>query len=155
MSQRPRSIPSSRSLALALCAVPLLALPGCRDATAAEERVTLRTEVVPATAAVGDTVLLRAILHNPTSRRAEFALCGPPVLFEVRTPAAAIVYPIPLDAAFACPGLDVHLLEPGERDTVSVRWRVTGDAGLYAVRSGFREGAGLARRSAPASLRAE
>lgn len=128
---------------LGACAAPAGPFPG----------VQLETEVTPNAAAGGDTVTIRAILHNPTERKVEVGgACGPPVLFEIRrSPSGAPIYPIPLEAAFLCPGEDYHVLDPGETDTVAISWRTPGP-GKFAVRSGFRSGSGLQRLTGPAIL---
>lgn len=126
---------------------------GCTESSGPSFAVGLRTEVTPRALARGDTLLLRAILTNPTARRLDVgASCGPPVLFEVRARTGEVIHPIPLSLTFTCDRIDVHELEPGETDTVLTRWRVSAAAGRYEVRSGFRGGSGLERVTSPATL---
>lgn len=133
-----------------VCGLLILA---CSDASGPTSVVTVRTEVTPATVAIGDTVVFRAILTNPSARRLDLgSVCGPPVLFEVRASTGDVTYPIPLDLTFTCERTDVHDLEPGESDTVSTRWRVSATAGQYSVRSGFRNGQRLQRLTNPIAL---
>lgn len=115
--------------------------------------VQLHTEVTPSSLASGDTATIRAVLHNPTTSAIEVGvLCGPPVLFEIRGPSSdAPIYPIPLDATFLCPGVDYHVLAPGETDTVSTRWKAA-VPGTFTIRSGFRTEAGLQRLTSPVTL---
>ena len=130
-----------------------LCLSACTESTDPWSSVGLRTEVAEATASAGDIVLIRAILTNPTTRQISInSQCGPPVLFELRTGSGSSIYPVPLDASFTCELTDVHILEPGETDTVAVRWRVAAATGVYEVRSGFVRTGGLQRLSAPVAL---
>lgn len=130
-----------------------LVVSACTDTSGPSAVVQLRTEIAPAVVAPGDTLMIRAILTNPTMRRLDVgAACGPPVLFEVRAGTGDAIYPIPLSATFTCERSDVHELEPGETDTVSTRWSVTAAVGQYAVRSGFRSESGLQRLTSPATL---
>ena len=126
---------------------------GCTEASGPSFAVGLRTEVTPGAVASGDTVVLRAILTNPTTRRVDVKVsCGPPVLFEVRGRTGVPIYPISLDATFTCDRIDMHDLEPGETDTVQTRWHVNASAGRYEVRSGFRGVSGLERMATPAAV---
>lgn len=128
----------------------------CRGSLDPLKDIELRTEVAPAVVSVGDTVTIRAILRNTTSKVIEPGLaCGPPVLFELRGTGGDVVHPIRLDGAFACPFLDYHRLEPFETDTVVTRWRVGLSRGDWSVRSGFRSGAKLERLSPAVSLTVE
>ena len=133
--------------------VAALAIGACARSLAPYDAVELRTEVAPTTFAVGDTVVIRAIMRNPTSTVVEPGrACGPPALFEFRNGSGAVVHPIALDGAFTCPGLDYHVLEPFETDTVLVRWRVELTPGPWSVRSGFRAGVKLDRLSPPVDV---
>jgi hypothetical protein len=115
--------------------------------------VELRTQVVPATAWTGDTVVLRAILTNRSTRQAyTSAGCGPPVRIEIRAGSGSAIYPIPIDATFTCQLTDISILEPGETDTLVVPWRVAATVGEYGVRSGFLGSNGLLRLTAPVAL---
>ena len=126
--------------------------PGAGPGSAVE----LRAEALPTAARAGDTVRLLAVLTNPTAQRVDLNLgCGPPVLFEVTTPAGAPVYPVPLDAGFECPLLDEHEIEPWETDTVAVAWRAPAAGGRYAVRAGFRAGGRLVGLTAPVRVQVE
>lgn len=130
-----------------------LTLAACTEASAPFFKADLRTEVAPATVTAGDTVVLRAIMTNPTAQRLDVGgACGPPVFFEVNPSAGDPLYPIPLDLPFTCERNDLHDLEPGEVDTLTVRWRVPAAAGQYSVRSGFRTANGLERLSSPVAL---
>ena len=136
-----------------LAAVAALTLVACSRSLAPYDVIELRTEVAPAAFAVGDTVMIRAIMRNPTSTVIEPGrACGPPVLFEFRNGSGAVVHPIALDGIFTCPGLDYHVLEPFETDTVVVRWRVELTPGPWSVRSGFRAGSKLDRLSPPVGV---
>lgn len=122
----------------------------CAGGTAPAPGVRLRAEALSPSPRIGETVRLLGILTNETAERVDLnAACGPPVLFEVTTPAGARVYPVPLDGAFECPLLDVHELEPGETDTVAVAWRAPAAVGRYAIRAGFRAGSRLEGLTAP------
>lgn len=128
-------------------------LTACTEASGPSFVVALRTELASTTVMRGDTLLIRAILVNPSSRRLDVgSSCGPPVLFELRPSAGDPIYPVPLDATFTCERVDVHELEPGETDTVSTLWRADAPAGRYTVRSGFRSAKGLERLTTPATL---
>jgi hypothetical protein len=125
----------------------------CAESSGPLSVVTLRTEIAPASVSQGDTVVMRAILTNPSTRQLDLASpCGPPVLFEVRSSSGDLIYPIPLNTAFTCERNDGHDLAPGEVDTVYARWRVTAAAGQYTVRSGFRSEANLRRLTSPIAL---
>jgi hypothetical protein len=125
----------------------------CENALVPSEVIELSTEVTPSVLAAGDTVILRAIMRNPTSEAIETGLsCGPPVLFELRGDGGEVVHPLSLDGVWTCPLLDYHLLEPHETDTVVARWRVELNPAQWAVRSGFRNGARLERLSRPVNL---
>ena len=146
---------SLRLAALAACAV-VGTLLSCTSVVDPHRAIELRTEIAPALVSVGDTVTIRAILRNPTSRSIEAGrACGPPVLFELRNRGGEIVHPIPLDGASICPYLDYHLIEPGETDTVLTRWRVELTSGEWSVRGGFRNGHTLAPLSPAVSLTVE
>jgi len=107
-----------------------LLLGACSDASGPSSVANLRTEISSATVTMGDTVVLRAILTNPTARKLDMgSACGPPVLFEVRRSTGELISPIPLDAVFTCERRDYHDLEPSESDTVITRWPVTAAAG--------------------------
>jgi hypothetical protein len=148
---RSRALPAR---ALGVTGAALLTALACSHPGSPRDAVLLRTEVAPGVAAPGDTVLLRAILKNPTARTIELGgACGPPALFEVRRPDGLVVHPLPLGGFYTCPALDSHRLEPGEQDTVATWWRVPPGAGEYAVRSGFRAGTRLVDRSRPVPLR--
>ncbi len=130
-----------------------LAIAACTESSAPFFAADLRTEVAPAVVTAGDTVVLRAIMTNPTARRLDVGgACGPPVFFEVNPSAGEPLYPIPLDLPFTCERNDLHDLEPGEVDTLTTRWRVPTAAGQYSVRSGFRTASGLERLTVPVSL---
>ena len=132
-----------------------LLLGACTDASGPSSVVNLRIEISPATVTMGDTVVFRAILTNPTARTLDMGSgsgCGPPVLFEVRGSTGELVNPIPPDAVFTCERRDYHDLEPSEIDTVITRWHVTAAAGAYSVRSGFRGETGLERLTSPIAL---
>ncbi len=136
-----------------MIAVWTLAAAACSRSVAPHEALDLRTAVIPTAAALGDTVTLLAIITNPTHRTVEAGrACGPPALFEFRNQAGGLIHPIPLDGIFTCPGLDYHVLEPFETDTVMVRWRITLTPGAWSARSGFRSATGLVRLSDPVSL---
>ena len=125
----------------------------CIDASGPSSAVRLRTEFMPVIVAPGDTLVIRAVLTNPTARRLDVGVsCGPPALFEVRARTGEPIYPIPLNATFTCERSDLHDLEPGETDTVQVRWHVSAARGQYEVRSGFRGVRGLERLTSPATL---
>ncbi len=102
----------------ALTAVALTSTTlGCAGSLEPYETIELLTEVAPAIVSVGDTVVIRAIMRNPTNAVIEAGpACGPPVLFQFRDDRGQVVYPIPLNGAFMCPGLDYHVLEPYETD---------------------------------------
>ncbi len=130
-----------------------LGTAACTESSAPFFAADLRTEVAPAVVTAGDTVVLRAIMTNPTARRLDVGgACGPPVFFEVKPSAGDLLYPIPLDLTFTCERNDFHELEPGEVDTLLTRWRVPATVGQYSVRSGFRTANGLERLSAPVAL---
>jgi hypothetical protein len=115
--------------------------------------VELRTQVAQATASAGDTVVVRAILTNPSTRQTyTSAGCGPPVRIETRAGSGSAIYPIPIEATFTCQLTDISTLEPGETDTLVVRWRVAAEVGEYGVRSGFLGSNGLLRLTAPVAL---
>ena len=146
----------ARLRARSIAAVAALGSAACAAGTGPAGGVELRAEAVPTAARVGDTLRLLAVLSNRTAARVDLnRACGPPVLFEVTTPGGARVYPVPLDAAFTCPLLDEHELEPGETDTVAVTWRAPAPAGRYAVRAGFRAGARLVDLTAPTGIQVQ
>jgi len=132
-----------------------LLIGACTDASGPSSVVNLRTEISSATVTMGDTVVFRAILTNPTARTLDMGSgsgCGPPVLFEVRGSTGELINQIPLDSVFTCERRDFHDLEPSEIDTVITRWPVTASAGSYSVRSGFRGKRGLERLTRPIAL---
>lgn len=130
-----------------------LTIAACTESSAPFFSADLRTEVSPAIVTAGDTVVLRAIMSNPTSERLDVGgACGPPVFFEVNPSAGDPLYPVPLDLAFTCERNDFHDLEPGEVDTLTTRWRVPAAAGQYSVRSGFRTASGLERLTSSVAL---
>lgn len=142
-----------RYRAVLLVASLALSLTACEESNAPGYVVGLRTTLSRREAAPGDTVIIHAILTNGSDKTLKVGTsCGPPVLAEIRQGSAAPLYPVPLDAVFICPLLDVHTLDAGETDTVSIPWRVSVPAGSYTVRSGFRGTAGLERLTAPATL---
>ena len=133
--------------------IALVAVVAACEASLGPGDLELRTEVAPTLVAAGDTVTLRAIMHNTGSESIQpGAGCGPPALFELRHGVTEVVHPIPLDGAFTCPFLDFHQLDPGETDTVRFRWRVEVHSGTWSVRSGFRSGVRLVRLTPPVSL---
>lgn len=142
--------PATRS---GLAGVAMIFLAACSAPAGPFPDVQLRTEVTPGSLASGDTAIIRAVLHNPTASTIEVGVhCGPPVLWEIRGPASdAPIYPIPLGAAFLCPGLDHHVLTPGETDTVSTQWQAA-EPGTFTIRSGFRTATGLQRLTSPVTL---
>jgi hypothetical protein len=130
----------------------VLTVDGCSDANAPYAGVELQTEVVPATVSSGDTVLIRAVLTNPTARRVNFSDCGPPVLAQVTGTRGDMVLLVPPNLAFTCERRDVHELERGEVDTVVALWRVAEPSGQYRVQSGFRRGEVLERLTSPVTV---
>lgn len=135
-----------------VCIAGLL-VGACTEASGPLDVVRLRTEISPAVVATGDTLAIRAILTNPTNRRLNLSVgCGPPVLFEVRTSGGDLISPIAPNLTFTCERIDAHDLEPGEVDTLSIRWRVSATAGQYEVRSGFQSVSGLQRLTSPVTL---
>jgi hypothetical protein len=139
--------PTSRAIGLAI------ALVACSGSLDPRGSVVLRSEVSPGIVSVGDTVTLRAIMHNVSDRVVDVnTACGPPVLFELRRGTGEVVHPISPVGVFTCEGRDYHVLEPFEVDTVLIRWRVNLTSGAWDVRSGFRNGPELARLSAATPL---
>ena len=92
----------------------------------------------------GDTLELIVTLHNPTATTVDMGMggCGPSLLFEVTPPSGPRLHPIPLDlppnAAWTCDRRDIHDIEPGETDSLTIRWPAPAAAGRYQVWAGVR-----------------
>jgi hypothetical protein len=129
-----------------------LTVSACSETNAPYAGVGLRTEVAPATVLSGDTVVIRAVLTNPTARHVKFSDCGPPVLAQVIGIRGDTVLSAPPNLTYTCERRDVHQLEPGEVDTLVARWRVSVPSGQYRVQSGFRRGEVLERLTSPVTL---
>ena len=126
----------SRTVRLSVIAIGVL-VAACTNVLVPFPGVFLRPEVAPSTVNVGDTVILRGIMHNTTSEEVDVSRgCGPPVLFEFRQAGGISVRPF--SGASTCELLDYHRLDPLETDTVLFRWKVDLPRGRWEARIGFR-----------------
>jgi hypothetical protein len=56
------------------------------------------------------------------------------------------------NGAFTCELGPHHFADPGETETLRLRWRVPAERGVYRAVTGLRGRGGLANRSAPAQF---
>jgi hypothetical protein len=128
-------------------AATLVAL-GCTEVTTPFSAVVTRVEVEPATAAVGNAVLLRAIATNYGEERETFmAGCGEGLDFEVELPSGNRRFLL-RELLTTCELNDSNIIEPAETDTVTHTWTVPA-SGTYRIWAGTRVAGGIASRSAP------
>jgi hypothetical protein len=131
-------------------AATLLAL-GCDEVTTPFSAVVTRAEVEPASAAVGNGVLLRAIATNYGEERETFlAGCGEGLDFEVELPSGERRFLL-RGLLTSCEMNDSNIIEPAETDTVTYTWTVPA-SGTYRIWAGSRVAGGIASRSAPVQV---
>src|SRR5688572_29341677 len=112
-------------------AAALLVL-GCDGVTTPFSAVVTRVEAEPASAAVGNSVLLRAIATNYGEERETFmAGCGEGLDFEVELPSGERRFLL-RELLPSCELNDSNIIEPAETDTVTHAWRVP-ESGTYRI----------------------
>jgi hypothetical protein len=113
--------------------------------------VVTRAEVEPASVAVGNGVLLRAIATNHGEERETFmAGCGEGLDFEVELPSGERRFLL-RGLLTSCEMNDSNIIEPAETDTVTYTWTVPA-SGTYRIWAGTRIAEGIASRSAPVQV---
>ena|SRR5687768_564166 len=132
-------------------ALIVLFVMGCDGVTTPFSAVVTRVEAEPASAAVGNSVLLRAIATNYGEERETFmAGCGEGLDFEVELPSGERRFLL-RELLPSCELNDSNIIEPAETDTVTHTWRVP-ESGTYRIWAGTRIAEGIASRSAPVQV---
>ena len=132
-------------------ALIVLFVMGCDGVTTPFSAVVTRVEAEPASAAVGNSVLLRAIATNYGEERETFmAGCGEGLDFEVELPSGERRFLL-RGLLTTCEMNDSNIIEPAETDTVTYTWTVPA-SGTYRIWAGTRVAEGIASRSAPVQV---
>jgi hypothetical protein len=125
---------------------------GCSSVTGPFADVTTTISVSPTALAPGEFVSIQMVATNSSADSIDTNhSCAPGLGFEAIMPDRARRDPMG-EAGWNCPGRDSQVLEPFETDTVSYRWAVPAQRGVYTVRAGARSATGLVAHSAPASF---
>jgi hypothetical protein len=136
----------------ALAFLSILGTVGCSLTSSPADAALVTHISSPVSLAVtGQHVMVDVIARNSGRTTHHTIGCGPGLDVEVRAPdggARLILSPLP----HICPLMDSNALEPGETDTVSVRWDVPFVVGEYELRGGVRAERGLIARSAPTRI---
>lgn len=105
----------------------------------------------------GDTIEFIATATNTGLQRVRIGVqCGPALDVAIRLPGggerSALTDLLGSNGAFICPLTESHFADPGETETVRIRWRVPSAPGTYSAVSGLRRADGLGNVSEPVVL---
>lgn len=109
-----------------------------------------------ATAALGDTITFAAAVTNRGNTRVQVGLnCGPSldVVLAAREGLELSVLHtfVQSNGGAPCPSTEEHFADPGETETLHLKWRASA-RGTFTARAGLRRSAGIGNLSMPITV---